>query len=109
MCNGTIVLARHAFRMDRERNLLTVIAVMFLASGWGTVHLCLSMSGGGMAMPGGWSMSMAWMRMPGQTWVGAAASFIGMWTLMMVAMMLPSLVPMLVTYRCYLRERNVSR
>src|SRR4030095_11232885 len=40
-------------------------------------------------------MSMAWMRMPGQTWPGAAVSFLGMWVAMMVAMMLPSLVPML--------------
>ena len=44
-------------------------------------------------------MSMAWMRMPGQTWPGAAASFIGMWAVMMVAMMLPALVPMLRRYR----------
>jgi predicted metal-binding membrane protein len=42
---------------------------------------------------------MAWMRMPGQTWPGAAASFLGMWVVMMVAMMLPSLVPMLWRYR----------
>src|SRR5262249_15636925 len=52
-----------------------------------------------MPMPGGWTMSMAWMRMPGQTWPGAAASFLGMWVVMMVAMMLPSLVPMLSHYR----------
>jgi len=50
-------------------------------------------------MPGGWKMSMAWMLMPGQTWLGAAASFLGMWVVMMVAMMLPSLVPMLRRYR----------
>ena len=50
-------------------------------------------------MAGGWTMSMAWMRMPGQTWPGAAAAFIGMWVVMMVAMMLPSLVPMLWRYR----------
>jgi predicted metal-binding membrane protein len=54
---------------------------------------------GAMPMPGGWTMSMAWMRMPGQTWPAAAASFLGMWTVMMVAMMLPSLVPMLWRYR----------
>src|SRR5450755_2440170 len=52
-----------------------------------------------MPMPGGWTMSIAWMRMPGQTWPGAAASFLGMWVVMMVAMMLPSLVPMLWRYR----------
>jgi predicted metal-binding membrane protein len=38
------------------------------------------------------------MRMPGQTWPGAAASFLGMWVVMMVAMMLPSLVPMLLRH-----------
>jgi predicted metal-binding membrane protein len=43
-------------------------------------------------------MSMAWMRMPGQTWPGAAVSFLGLWVVMMMAMMLPSLVPMLWRY-----------
>jgi predicted metal-binding membrane protein len=37
--------------------------------------------------------------MPGQTWPGVAASFLGMWVAMMAAMMLPSLVPMLWRYR----------
>ena len=54
---------------------------------------------GGMPMPGGWTLSMAWVRMPGQTWPAAAASFLGVWVVMMVAMMLPSLVPMLWRYR----------
>jgi predicted metal-binding membrane protein len=44
-------------------------------------------------------MSMMWMRMPGQTWPGAAMSFLGMWILMMVPMMLPSLAPSLWRYR----------
>src|SRR5262249_51789571 len=43
--------------------------------------------------------SMAWMLMPGQTWLGAATSFLGMWVVMMIAMMLPSLVLMLWRYR----------
>jgi len=46
---------------------------------------------------------MVWMRMPGQTWPGAAASFIGMWVVMMVAMMLPSLAPMLWRFRRVVR------
>jgi predicted metal-binding membrane protein len=54
---------------------------------------------GEMPMPGGWTMSMTWMRLPGQTWPGAAASFLGMWVVMMAAMMLPSLVPTLWRYR----------
>ncbi len=79
---------------------LGVSALLFAASAAATIVRCASMSAmGGMTMPGGWTMSMAWMRMPGQTWFGAAASFSGMWVVMMMAMMLPSLVPMLWRYR----------
>ena len=60
-------------------------------------------------MPGGWTMSMAWMRMPDQTWAGAAASFVGMWVVMMVAMMLPALVPMLRRYRHAVRGAGEER
>src|SRR5437764_10822516 len=52
-----------------------------------------------MPMPGGWRMSMMWMRMPQQSWPAAAAVFIAMWAAMMVAMMLPSTLPMLLLYR----------
>ena len=76
----------------------SVSALLFAASATVTITLGVSMSGG-MPMPGGWTMSMAWMRMPGQTWPVVAASFLGMWVVMMVAMMLPSLVPMLRRYR----------
>jgi predicted metal-binding membrane protein len=83
-----------------QRAFFGVSALLFAASASATVVCCASMSAmGGMPMPGGWTMSMAWMRMPGQTWAGAAASFLGMWVVMMVAMMLPSLVPMLWRYR----------
>lgn len=53
----------------------------------------------GLSKPGGAMMSMTWMRMCGQSWMGAAASFLGMWTAMMAAMMLPSLIPGLRRYR----------
>jgi predicted metal-binding membrane protein len=83
-----------------QRAFLSVSALLFAASAAVTIAWCTSMSAmGEMPMPGGWTMSMAWMRMPGQTWPGAAASFLGMWVVMMVAMMLPSLVPMLRRYR----------
>jgi predicted metal-binding membrane protein len=83
-----------------ERIFFGVSALLFAASAVVTIVWCASMSAmGEMPMPGGWTMSMAWMRMPGQTWPGAAASFLGMWVVMMVAMMLPSLVPMLWRYR----------
>jgi predicted metal-binding membrane protein len=64
---------------------------------------------GGMPMPGGWTLSMAWMRMPGQTWLGAGTSFLGMWMVMMVAMMLPSLMPMLCRYRRAVRGAGNMR
>src|SRR5206468_824233 len=87
-------------RRSSEGMFLGVSALLFAASAAATVAWCGSMSGmGEMPMPGGWTMSMAWMRMPGQTWPGAAASFVGIWVVMMVAMMLPSFVPMLRRYR----------
>lgn len=83
-----------------HRAFLAVSALLFAASAALTIAWCASMSAmGGMAMPGGWTLSMAWMPMHGQTWAGAAAAFLGMWEAMMVAMMLPSLVPMLGRYR----------
>ena len=83
-----------------QQAFLGVSALLFADSAALTIAWCESMSAmGEMPMPGGWTMSMAWMRMPGQTWPGAAASFLGMWVVMMVAMMLPSLVPMLWRYR----------
>lgn len=88
-------------RFDRsvsERAFLGVSALLFTLSAAVTILWCAPMSAmGGMAMPGGWTMSMMWM--PGQNWVEAAMSFTGMWAVMMMAMMLPSLVPMLRRYR----------
>jgi predicted metal-binding membrane protein len=78
----------------------SVSALLFVASAALTIVWCASMSATGkMPMPGGWTMSMAWMRMPGQTWPAAAASFVRMWVVMMVAMMLPCLLPTLWRYR----------
>jgi predicted metal-binding membrane protein len=86
--------------MSDARAFIAVSALLLAASTAITIVWCASMSAmGGMPMPGGWTMSMAWMRMPGQSWPGAAAMFLGMWVVMMVAMMLPSLAPMLWRYR----------
>jgi predicted metal-binding membrane protein len=84
--------SRHAF--------FGISALLFTASAAVTTVTCTSMSRmGDMPMPGGWIMSMVWMRMPGQSWPSGAASFLGMWAVMMIAMMLPSLVPTLWRYR----------
>ena len=93
-----------------DRIFIGVAALLFAVSVAITIILSLSMSAmGGMAMPGGWTMSMAWMRMPGQTWSGAAAWFLGMWVVMMVAMMLPSLIPLLSRYRQALPTMSETR
>ena len=79
--------------MNRDKALLGAAALIFTVSAAVTIAWSASMTDmGDMPMPGGWGMSMAWMRMPGQTWTQAFTAFIGMWTVMMVAMMLPSLV-----------------
>jgi predicted metal-binding membrane protein len=80
--------------MESERAFLATAALLLVASAAGTIALCRSMSGG-MLMPGGWTMSMAWMGMPPQTWLSAASMFMLMWVVMMVAMMLASLAPIL--------------
>jgi predicted metal-binding membrane protein len=83
-----------------QRAFVGTSAALFAASTALTISWCNSMSAmPDMPMPGGWSMSMMWMRMPGQTWPGMATAFLGMWLVMMVAMMLPVLIPMLWRYR----------
>ncbi len=88
-----------------EPRLVAALAALFVASAWGTVAWCGAMAGG-MPMPGGWIMSMAWMRMSGQSWPAAGAMFLGMWIVMMAAMMTPSLAPMLVRDRRAARARG---
>jgi predicted metal-binding membrane protein len=83
-----------------DRTFVVTVALLFAASAALTVLWCEAMSSmSALRMPGGWSLSMTWMRMPGQTWLEAAAAFLGMWMVMMVAMMLPSLAPTLHSYR----------
>jgi predicted metal-binding membrane protein len=85
---------------DSRRAFFGVSGLLFIVSAAATVLWRNSMPDmREMPMPGGWTMSMAWMRMPGQTWAGATVSFAGMWVVMMAAMMLPSLAPALWRYR----------
>src|SRR6266568_8936154 len=71
---------------------IAVCVLAFVAGVSATVYFCHSMCCQ-MEMPGDWTMSMMWMRMPGQTWLASATSFLLMWLSMMVAMMLPSALP----------------
>jgi predicted metal-binding membrane protein len=84
------------------------IALIVAANLAVTVYFIQSMSGG-MNMPGGWKMSMMWMRMPAQNWFSQFVMFQLMWLAMMVAMMLPSAAPMLLNFRHSLAERDGTR
>jgi predicted metal-binding membrane protein len=110
---GTVVLnaaTKGGALGDDERAFLATSALLFASSLIGTWVWCSSMSGmNGMPMPGGWTMSMSWMRMPDQGWPATAARFLGMWCVMMPAMMLPSLVPMLRQYRVAVRSHGAGR
>jgi predicted metal-binding membrane protein len=93
-----------------RRTFFATLVIVFVVCTAVTTAWCNSMSAAGeMPMPGGWTMSMAWMRMPGQTWAGATASFVCMWVVMMAAMMLPSLTPVLGRYRQSLRAIRDAR
>src|SRR5438876_12438371 len=52
---------------------IAVCVLAFVAGVSATVYFCHSMCCE-MEMPGGWTMSMMWRRMRGQTWFGSATS-----------------------------------
>lgn len=66
-----------------------VCIVAFIVAVSATIYFNRAMADD-MEMPGGWRMSMMWMRMPGQTWSLSTLTFLLMWLAMMVAMMMPS-------------------
>ena len=93
-----------------QRAVVGVCAAIFAAAAATTALWCASMAEmDDMAMPGGWTMSMIWMRMPGESWFTAAVAFLSMWNVMMVAMMLPSLVPTLWRYREVVGSSGAAR
>src|SRR5229473_8670189 len=110
---GTGGLTMHVFLASLQQVFLASRRYSSLQARRETIVWCGSVAAmGEMPMPGGWTMSMAWMRMPGQTWPGDAAAFLGISVVMMVAMMLPFLVPMLKCYRqavCRTGEMRLSR
>jgi predicted metal-binding membrane protein len=97
-------------RHTAQRMFIGGFALLFVASAELTTLLCASMSAmGEVRMPGGWSMSMVWMRMPRESWLRAGARFSSGWVVMMLAMMLPSLVPVLWRYRQAVRGFSETR
>jgi predicted metal-binding membrane protein len=79
-------------RPATTRPATVVFAAIFTIGLAITVYCCRSM-GHGMPMPGGWTMSMMWLQMPGQSRLGAAAQFLVMWLGMVSVMNLPLMVP----------------
>lgn len=92
-------LSALAILVKRDPWLIGIGGAMFVGAVMATICLMMSMPMDGIPMPGGWTLSGAWMPMCGKTWSRAAASFVLMWVVMMAAMMLPSLLPMLWRYR----------
>jgi len=108
---GELAQARTGARVDVRRAVFYGVCGFAFAISTGlTVAACLSMSAmGEMPMPGGRTMSMMWLPVCGQTWPAVAASFVGMWIAMMVAMMLPSVAPALWRYHEALRRTGRTR
>lgn len=75
--------------------------VLFVGCAAATVSAGVSMSAmAALPMRGGWSLSMHWLAMCGRNAPAQLAAWLGMWSTMMVVMMLPAVAPNLWRYRC---------
>src|SRR5579859_6316940 len=90
-------------RLSGSMQLYLAACVIFLLCAALTIYFFRSMTGG-MPMPGGWKMSMAWMHMG--SWPLMLGMFCLMWLAMMVVMMLPSSLPVLMLVRRSLQLRG---
>ena len=88
----------------RESHFVGAAVLLTIAAWTYTIWSAGAMSAS-MPMPGGWSMSMAWMSMGSQSPVAHAAMFLVMWTTMMIAMMLPSVMPAVLLHRRVIQVR----
>ncbi|HET6430684.1 DUF2182 domain-containing protein [Dyella sp.] len=76
-------------------------SVLFVGCAAVTAGRTASMSAmAALPMRGGWSLSMHWLAMCGRNAPAQLAAWLVMWSTMMVAMMLPAVVPNLWRYRC---------
>lgn len=76
------------------------MALIFVVAAMVTILSSAAMEAmGAVPMAGGWLLSGIWLPLCGQSWFETAACFLGMWVVMTVAMMLPSLTPVLWRYR----------
>jgi predicted metal-binding membrane protein len=82
-----------------------IIAAIVTIAAWAYTISAANTMAALMPMPGGWSMSMAWMSMGHQSALAHAAMFLVMWTVMMIAMMLPSVMPAVLLHRRLVQSR----
>lgn len=73
---------------------IAVCVLAFFVGILATAYYCRSMCCE-MEMPGGWTMSMMWVQIHGRIWF-SAINFLLMWLAMMVAMMMPSALPVFI-------------
>jgi predicted metal-binding membrane protein len=91
--------------VQRNNRVAVIVAALATVLAWiYTIRSAAAMSST-MPMPGGWSMSMAWMSMGHQSRFAHAAMFLTMWAVMMVAMMLPSVMPAVLLHRRLIETR----
>lgn len=88
-----------------ERRVYFAGALAFAAALVPVLYFSKTMAGA-MPMPGGWRMSMAWVPMGG--WAPATLMFAFMWLAMMVAMMLPSTLPVVLLFRRFQTFRGIA-
>jgi predicted metal-binding membrane protein len=94
---------------DRAEQWARVVAsCVFVLAAVCTIYSARGMSYG-MSMPGGWTMPMMWMVMPGRSLARSILIFLLMWQAMMIAMMLPSSWPMLELYGRVTRHTGQRR
>jgi predicted metal-binding membrane protein len=84
---------------------LLVAAVLVTVAAWAYTISNAHAMATQMPMPGGWSMSMAWMSMGSQSPLAHAVMFIVMWAVMMIAMMLPSVMPAVLLHARLIQAR----
>jgi predicted metal-binding membrane protein len=92
-----------------DRWFLVACTVAFGASVALTIRLCDPTCCSSVMMSGGWTLSAVWTRGAGESWPGKLASFLAMWTVMMVAMMLPCVIPTLRRHRHALERAGAVR
>ena len=91
-------------RVSESTSLIGAAGIVTVVAWVYTIHGASAMSSS-MPMPGGWSMSMAWMSMGNQSLLAHATMFLAMWATMMVAMMLPSVMPAVLLHQRLMHTR----